>query len=98
MARRILQRPRPDDFDPAEWELLVTSQQRRSGVRIVVTDCVYSCCGKGWQPRTGYEQTYHGVVGHLSDSSFTLMSAGIGTISYTVVVEYHAVALVEALD
>lgn len=34
-------------------------------VRIVVFGCAYACCGRGWQRRDGYEQTYHGYVQQL---------------------------------
>lgn len=34
-------------------------------VRLVVTSCAYSCCGRGWRRRDGYEQEYVGWVDNL---------------------------------
>lgn len=98
MSRRLLQRSRPAGFDEAEWNLLAASQSGRSLVEVTCSAAAYSCCGKGWHDRTGYEQTYRGRVTNLGDRSFMLMSAGIGTVSYTVAVDYEHVALVEPLD
>lgn len=59
-------------------------------VSIVTRACLYACCGRGWHPRSGYEQTYVGKVTHLDDDptegSFRLIAAGIGTVSYQVLV------------
>lgn len=34
-------------------------------VRLVVTACAYSCCGRGWRRRDGYEQEYVGWIDNL---------------------------------
>lgn len=34
-------------------------------VEVMVTGCAYSCCGRGWQRRDGYEQIYCGWVDNL---------------------------------
>lgn len=88
-------------MDAAELELLrgsLADHSRR--VRLVVHGSSYSCCGRGWVRRDGYEQEYHGYVGVLreeSDAEFWLYSAGVGTISYVVAVRFDEVELVEAI-
>lgn len=69
----------------------------RQLVDLVVTGCAFSCCGRGWHRRDGYEQTYHGYIDHLSETSmsFMLYSPGIGTISYVLAVTFEEVADVQ---
>lgn len=82
-----------------ELELLRESAEDRSNiVRIVVNGCAYSCCGKGWRRRDGYEQDYIGYIDNLEreePGTFMLYAAGIGTLSYVVAVRFSEVELVE---
>ena len=86
-----------------EVALLERSQRDRSMLEVVVKGCAYSCCGKGWQRRDGYEQTYYGYVDNLHPpdegaGTFMLYSPGVGTLSYVVAVrfdEVEAIALHE---
>lgn len=88
-------------FDLADYELLLHSAETRERVELVVTGCAYSCCGRGWQRRDGYEQTYVGYVDNLevtvglSDGAFMLYSVGMGTISYVLAVRLEEVADVQ---
>lgn len=70
-------------------------------VNMVVNACAYSCCGRGWQRRDGYEQAYTGWVDSLTlpegeaQGTFMLYSAGLGTIGYVVAVRFSEVELLE---
>lgn len=55
-------------------------------VTVRVSGCAYSCCGRAWRRKDGYEQTYRGYIDCLTDNSFMLYSLGIGTLSYVVAV------------
>lgn len=105
MALRTLSEP--------EVELLRASQADKSRlVRVVVTGCAYSCCGRGWDRRDGYEQTYSGYVDNLQEpetvklagqevthaGTFMLYAAGIGTISYVIACRFFEVDLVEPVS
>jgi hypothetical protein len=89
----------------AELELLQASQATvRDGgsidrllVEVAVSGCAYSCCGRGWLRKDGYEQTYRGWVDNLEPpegamaGTFMLYSPGIGTLSYVVAVRFDEV-------
>lgn len=80
----------------AEIELLKASQaDKYRRVEVVVTGCAHSCCGKGWQRRDGYEQTYRGYVDNLDLSepgTLMLYSAGIGGgLSYVIACRFAEV-------
>lgn len=89
----------------ADRELLRESQRivQQGGdvekllVEVVVMSCAYSCCGRGWRRRDGYEQTYRGWVDNLEQpagemaGTFMLYSPGIGTVSYVVAVRFDEV-------
>jgi hypothetical protein len=67
-------------------------------VEIVVNGCAYSCCGRGWLRKDGYEQTYQGWIDNLREpdlvdgvGSFMLYATGVGTLSYVVAVLFHEV-------
>jgi hypothetical protein len=57
-------------------------------IDVVVNACAYSCCGKGWRRREGYEQHYRGWIDNYEPAengsvmTFMLYSTGLGTISY----------------
>jgi hypothetical protein len=75
-----------------------------NAVAVHVTGCAYSCCGRGWLRRDGYEQVYYGWVDNLHEpepvrrlaGSFMLYSPGLGTLSYVIAARFDEVALVEA--
>lgn len=73
-------------------------------VQVVVSGCRYSCCGRGWQQRVGYEQTYRGYVDNLhapageAIGTFMLYSMGVGTLSYVVAVTMAELEAVERVD
>ena len=81
-------------IDADELDLLLASARNHGGdgriVTVTVNACAYSCCGRGWRRRDGYEQTYSGWVDNLQlpsrlrEGSFMLYSPGIGTLSYVV--------------
>lgn len=87
-------------IDAHDLELLrQAAEQRGRIVQIVVTGCAYSCCGKGWHRRDGYEQTYQGWVDNFKDGEhgvFMLYSPGLGTLNYVVAVRFDEVADVQA--
>lgn len=66
-------------------------------VEIVVDGAAYSCCGRGWQRRDGYEQTYAGYIDNFMEpegiavGTFMLYSPGLGTISYVVACRFYEV-------
>lgn len=76
--------------DADELEQLRASALNHGGdarpLRVVVSSCAYSCCGRGWRRRDGYEQTYVGWIDNLriDSGTFMLYSPGIGTMSYVV--------------
>ena len=89
-------------IEAADWNLLRDAAAgSRELVTVVVTGCAYSCCGRGWRRRDGYEQTYHGWVDNLTEreggkaGSFMLYSPGLGTVSYVVAVLDFEVADVQ---
>jgi hypothetical protein len=91
-------------LQPTELGLLTGSQWDKTRlVQITVTGCAYSCCGKGWQRKDGYEQVYSGWVDNLKlpegpyEGSFMLYSAGLGTLSYVVAVLFSEVESVDPL-
>ena len=51
--------------DPQELELLAHSQRFRDTLEVVARGCAFSCCGKGWRRRDGYEQAYYGSVDNV---------------------------------
>lgn len=90
-------------IDDAELALLRESQQTRRGLQVTVTGCAYSCCGRGWLRRDGYEQTYIGYIDNLHEpegnaaGTFMLYSWGIGTLSYVVAVRFSEVEVVDVV-
>ena len=91
-------------LDAREIELLLHSQRDHSTLEVVVSGAAYSCCGRGWRRRDGYEQTYYGWIDNLHSpepgrvGTFMLCSPGVGTLSYVVAVrfdEVEAIALHE---
>jgi hypothetical protein len=90
--------------DAAELELLRASALNCGGdgrmVTVIVNSCAYSCCGRGWLRREGYEQTYRGWIDNLHDpdkihvGTFMLYAPGIGTLGYTIAVRFDEVELV----
>lgn len=84
-----------------ELELLRAAvRSPTSAVSVHVTGCAYSCCGRGWLRRDGYEQVYHGWVDNLDEEAgtFMLYSPGLGTISYVIAARFGEVALVEPTE
>lgn len=68
-----------------EW--LIYCMERDQVIQIVCMAAEYTCCGKPAVQHTGYEQTYRGFV-HDADQSLRLVSPGLGTVTYTVVVQF----------
>lgn len=81
-------------IDAADRELLQLVQGTAEQVTIVVSACVYTCCGRD-RLREGYEQTYTGRIAHVDETAFLLYANGIGTLSYVVAARYDDV---EAVD
>lgn len=73
-------------------------------VEVVVDGCAYSCCGRGWRRRDGYEQTYRGYVDNLREpdgqllGSFMLYAVGIGTLSYVVAATFGELVDVQLVE
>lgn len=69
-------------------------------VDITVNACAYSCCGRGWRRKDGYEQTYRGYVDNLAlpageaQGTFMLYNPGLGSM-VVVAVRFYEVELVE---
>jgi hypothetical protein len=86
-----------DDLD----KLRASQEDKTRLVTVTVTGCAFSCCGKGWQRRDGYEQAYTGYIDNLQEpegaaaGTFMLYSAGIGTLSYVVACRFFELADVE---
>lgn len=88
-------------MDPSDLALLRESEATGRLLHVVVTGCAYSCCGRPWIRRDGYEQHYQGYVNPLDDEepiTFTLVSPGIGTISYWCAIRGSELELVEPLE
>lgn len=91
-------------IDLDEFKLLRASATDKRIVSVVVSGCAYSCCGRGWQRRDGYEQHYRGWVDNLTiptkrgeAGSFMLYSPGIGTLAYVIAVRFDEVQAVDQL-
>lgn len=84
-------------IDAAELALLEESQRTAIQLDVAVNGCSYSCCGKGWNRRDGYQQKYHGYVDNLTMpegdmvGTFMLYSLGIGTLSYVCAIRFYEV-------
>lgn len=89
--------------DAQEEELLRQAAANRPNIRlkVTVTGCAYSCCGRGWQRRDGYEQVYEGWVDNFkppegeAQGTFMIYSPGIGKLSYVVAIRFSEVELIE---
>lgn len=91
-------------MEQAFLSLLVASlEDHRQEVEVVVDACAYACCGRGWQARSGYEQTYRGYVANIDLPSgdepggARLISRGAGTVSYFAVFGFDHVLDVRAV-
>lgn len=83
-------------MDDAERELLAASKADHDiVVHVVVRACSYTCCGRGWQRREGYEQDYYGYVGVLDDFAFMLYNPGLGAPSYVIAAKIADIELAE---
>lgn len=83
-------------IDADDRETLHRAHGTAEQVTIVVSRCAYSCCGRGWLRRDGYEQTYTGRIALVDTDAFLLYAGGIGTLSYVVAARFDAVEAVEA--
>lgn len=83
---------------PDEQAMAVVRAADRSQIEVVVTSCAYSCCGRGWIRRDGYEQTYRGYVDNLREpqgaaaGSFMVYNPGLGTVSYVIALRFDELA------
>jgi hypothetical protein len=83
--------------DADELAILQRANATSEVLDVAVHGCAYSCCGKGWQRRDGYWQTYHGRIANLklpengNGGTFMLYSAGIGTLSYVIAARFDEV-------
>lgn len=90
------------EIDLGDLERLTHAAEHRGEiVEVVVDGAAYSCCGRGWHRRDGYEQTYNGYVDNFSmdnstEGTFMLYSLGLGTISYVIAVRFFEVLDVRA--
>lgn len=84
-------------IDPEDLRLLTEAAGDKRHVHITVDGAAYSCCGRGWQRRDGYEQVYAGYIDNLqlpegaNEGTFMLYSVGLGTISYVVACRFFEV-------
>lgn len=77
-------------LDPDDLELIRASAADPTDparmLRITVSGCAYSCCGRPWIRRDGYEQQYRGYINDLDEEppqiTFLLVSPGLGTVGY----------------
>lgn len=88
-------------IDLDEFKLLRASAADKRIVSVIVNGCAYSCCGRGWQRRDGYEQHYRGWVDNLTfpietdhEGTFMLYSPGIGTLAYVIAARFSEVEAV----
>lgn len=90
--------------DAADLELLRRVALNVGGdgtvLNAVVNGCAYSCCGRGWKRRDGYEQAYTGWIDNLHEpddgaGTFMLYAVGLGTIGYVCAVRFSEVELLE---
>lgn len=83
-------------MDGDELALLEASQADHAVIlHVVVTACAWSCCGRGWQRRDGYEQEYWGWADNVDGGTFMLYNPGLGAPSYVIACKTADVALVE---
>lgn len=86
----------------SDFETLQAAMVARAEVEIVLTDCLYACCHRGWEERLGYEQTYRGVVARLTIGGGTatvlLHAIAVGTLNYSVLAELRTVLDVSLVD
>lgn len=88
----------PSEIDAGDLAALDwAAEDRTRTVQITVTGAAYSCCGRGWTRRDGYEQQYVGYIDNLKppedgmEGTFMLYSVGLGTISYVVACRFDEV-------
>lgn len=84
------------EIDPADRALLADAAANLGkALEVVVSGAAYSCCGRGWSRRDGYEQTYVGWIDNFlpdnDDGTFMLYSTGLGTVSYVVACRFWEV-------
>lgn len=67
-------------------------------VEVIVNACAFSCCGRGWRRRDGYEQTYRGWVDNFQlpehegqRGTFMLYTLGLGQISAVIAAGFDEV-------
>lgn len=91
-------------IDDAELEILRRANGTAEVLDVVVHACAYSCCGRGWRRKDGYEQSYCGRIDNLTEpdeqhgghGTFMLYSMGVGTLSYVLAVRFDEVEVVQA--
>jgi hypothetical protein len=83
--------------DADELAILQRANATSEILDVVVHGCAYSCCGRGWQRRDGYWQTYRGRIDKLklpengNAGTFMLYSAGTGRLSYVIAARFDEV-------
>lgn len=78
-------------IDAGELALLRESHEHATIVKVIVNGCAYSCCGRGWLRRDGYEQQYVGRIASVGDEGFLLYRLGIGTLTYALAARFDEV-------
>lgn len=86
--------------------LRAASADKTRLVQIVVTGCAYSCCGRGWYRRDGYEQIYRGWIDNFREpvlvdtaGTFMLYAPGVGGgLTYVIAVRFDEVQMVEEVE
>lgn len=80
-----------------DLKMLKMSASTNDSIKVVVTGCAVSCCGRPWARRDGYTQTYYGRVNQIKldeygkPGSFVLFTAGIGTTGLIALIAFDEV-------
>lgn len=77
-------------------EQLLAAHLMKRAVRVIVTECAYTCCARTFA-RCGYEQPYEGDVLAVGEAAFCLGAPGIGTWSYKITAPFGSLLEVEVL-
>lgn len=76
--------------DAEDRELIAQACAAKAWVELVVSGCAYTCCGRGFRRRDGYEQTYQGRVVSTTEDGLRLENPGAGS-TYVVLAAFDEV-------
>lgn len=77
--------------DAPTWRTLSSAAGTNTVVHLLVTSCLYTCCGGGWRTRSGYDQTYRVQVVSVDADYAVFQSSALGKLTRILVEREHLV-------